>query len=184
MAKRSLGKPTQKPKLKSKPSAPAASRHLGAIETDRTKKNIGNVRVDINVDDVAAMTQKMVDDVDKMSDSLEALRDTALATFTTALGARTSKHDQVEKCWEFHHDEVDPRITRDLFVTALELLRAGFYPMDKVFMVLDFAVRGPKPGYDFLLSCEPTRLSSVSSAIQPTAADWSCAQVSADEGTL
>ena len=55
MAKRSLGKPTQKPKLKSKPSAPAASRHLGAIDTDRTKKNIGNVRVDI---DVAAMTQK------------------------------------------------------------------------------------------------------------------------------
>lgn len=119
----------------------------------------------------------MVGDVDKMIDSLEALRD-------TALGARTSKHDQVEKCWEFHDDEVEPRITRDLFVAALELLRAGFYPMDKVFMVLDFAVRGPKPGYDFLLSCEPTRLSSVSSAIQPTAADWSCAHVSTVEGTL
>ncbi len=52
--------------------------------------------------------------------------------------------DQVANFWEFHHDEVDPSITRDRFVAALELVRAGFNSARKAFAVLDFVARGPK----------------------------------------
>ena len=120
------------------------SRHFGAITSDSIDASVRTVRVDINCERPEKMTQPMVDEVDRRVDALDTMRDAALATFSAALEDANSPHDQVEKFWEFHHDEVDASITRDKFVAALILRRAGFYPQGKpeTFAVLDFVVRG------------------------------------------
>lgn len=120
------------------------SRHLGAITGDCVATTLGEVRVDLNLDDPATVTQATIDEVDRMIDDLDALRVSALASFTAALGDESSPHDQVAKFWEFHHDEVDPMLERDHFVAALQLARAGFYPSGDAFVVLDFSVKGPQ----------------------------------------
>lgn len=120
------------------------SRHLGAITDAHTATTLGEVRVDLDLDDPAAVTEATIDEVDHSIDALDTLRATALASFTAALGDDDSPHDQVAKFWEFHHDEVDPTLERDHFVAALQLARAGFYPDGDVFVILDFAVRGPQ----------------------------------------
>ena len=120
------------------------SRHLGKITNDYTKTTLGDVRVDLNIDNFAAMTQETIDEVDRAIDALDALRTAALASFTAALADDASPHDQVAKFWEFHHDEVDPELERDQFVAALQLARAGFYPDGDQFTILDFSVRGPQ----------------------------------------
>ena len=98
--------------------------------------------IDINVDDLATLTQPAIDEVDRTIDELDALRTTARASFTAAIADDASTPS---KLWQFHHDEVDPTIARDHFVAALQLVRVGFYPADEALAILDFKVRGRRP---------------------------------------
>jgi hypothetical protein len=133
-------------KQEARRAAPSAagpySRHLGAIRTDYTVGKVGTVRVDINCDAPTRLTQAQIDDVDQMIGALVQLRDASLAQFSAAMGDASSPHDQVRKFWEFHHEDVDPSVTEERFVPALELVRAGFYPEDECVAVLDFKVSG------------------------------------------
>jgi hypothetical protein len=117
------------------------SRHLGAISSDYTETTLGAVKIDINVDEPAALDQHAIDEIDRMIDELDALRSAALASFAVAI-----HHDGSTPAdfWQFHHDEVDSSIARDRFVASLELVRAGFYPGESELAILDFRVRGPR----------------------------------------
>jgi hypothetical protein len=117
------------------------SRHLGPITGDYTATTLDQVRLDINVDDPAALEQAAIDEVDRMIDKVDALRGAALASFAVAIHQDGSTPTEF---WQFHHDEVDSSITRDRFVASLQLVRAGFYPGKPELAILDFRVRGPQ----------------------------------------
>jgi hypothetical protein len=126
------------------------SRHFGPIGTDYADAELMRageaIRIDVNVENPAKLEQADVDTVDRIVDDIDRHDATARAAFAAQMNDETS---QVPKFWQFHHDEVEEHagLEREAFVSALKLVRAGFYPDgafgSKSYFVVDYALRGP-----------------------------------------